>query len=53
MAARHGPGDGSPEEEGMSPTERQQMIEAYDQIYAAHAHGHASQIRRLRQALGG
>lgn len=53
----------------MSPAERRGLIEAYAQGYAQvarrlryderkelgppHAHGHAAQIRRLREALGG
>ena len=39
--------------EGWHTESGRYSAETWLQIYAAHAHGHASQIRRLRQALGG
>lgn len=39
--------------EGWHTESGRYTAETWLAIYAAHAHGHASQIRRLREALGG
>ena len=39
--------------EGWHTESGRYTAETWLEIYAAHAHGHAAQIRRLREALGG
>ena len=39
--------------EGTHPEHPRYSVEDWLRVYAAHAHNHAAQIRRLREALGG
>ena len=45
--------DGDWQRAGQHPEHGRYSAEDWLRIYAAHAHGHASQIDRLREALGG